>query len=73
VALSITKSDRHLEITAEDNGGGFPFNGTFSLEELELLRLGPVSIKRRVRLLTGELQLESRPGKGATLQIRIPI
>ncbi len=73
LALSISKNDQRLEITIEDNGGGFPFTGAFSLDELELLRLGPVSIKRRVRLVGGELQLESRPGKGATLQIRIPI
>jgi signal transduction histidine kinase len=43
------------------------------MEELELLRLGPQSIKRRVRSLGGELQLESRPGQGASLKIRIPV
>jgi signal transduction histidine kinase len=73
LALSISKSDRRLELTVEDNGGGFPFTGSFGLDELELLRLGPVSIKRRVRLVGGELHIESRPGKGATLQIRVPI
>ena len=62
-----------LEISAEDNGGGYPFSGTFTLEELELLRLGPVSIKRRVRMLGGEMMLESRPGQGSSLQIRIPV
>ena len=67
------KREQRLEISAEDNGGGFPFSGSFSLEELELLRLGPVSIKRRVRMLGGELQLESKPGQGASLQIRIPV
>ena len=73
MALSVGVRDRRLEIRAEDNGGGFPFSGTFTLDELELLRLGPVSIKRRVRMLGGELQLESRPGHGASLQIRIPV
>jgi signal transduction histidine kinase len=73
VALSISKDGHRLVLTAEDNGGGFPFSGVFSLEEMELLRLGPVSIKRRVRMLNGELQVDSRPGKGATLQIRVPV
>jgi len=73
VALSIAKEGPRLVITVEDNGGGFPFSGVFSLEEMELLRLGPVSIKRRVRMLNGELQVESRPGKGVTLQIRIAV
>jgi signal transduction histidine kinase len=73
LALSIDKRDQRIEISAEDNGGGFPFSGSFNLDELELLRLGPVSIKRRVRMLNGDLQLESKPGHGASLQIRIPM
>jgi signal transduction histidine kinase len=73
LAISIAKREQKLEISAEDNGGGFPFSGSFNLEELELLRLGPVSIKRRVRMLGGDMQLESKPGHGASLQIRIPV
>jgi signal transduction histidine kinase len=73
LAVSINKREQRLEISAEDNGGGFPFSGSFTLDELELLRLGPVSIKRRVRMLGGEMQLESKPGQGASLQIRIPV
>jgi signal transduction histidine kinase len=73
LAVSILKREQRLEISAEDNGGGFPFSGSFNLEELELLRLGPVSIKRRVRMLGGEMQLESKPGQGSSLQIRIPV
>jgi len=73
IAISVGMLDRQIEISAEDNGGGFPFSGSFNLDELELLRLGPVSIKRRVRMLGGELQLDSRPGQGARLQVRIPV
>jgi signal transduction histidine kinase len=73
LAISIGKREQRLEISAEDNGGGFPFSGSFNLDELELLRLGPVSIKRRVRMLGGEMQLDSKPGQGASLQIRIPV
>ncbi|MGH9558974.1 MAG: sensor histidine kinase [Bryobacteraceae bacterium] len=73
LALSVGVRDRRLEIRAEDNGSGFPFAGSFSLDELELLRLGPASIKRRVRILGGELLLESRPGRGSTLQVSIPV
>jgi signal transduction histidine kinase len=73
VALSMAMRDHKIEIRAEDNGSGFPFSGSFTLDELELLRLGPASIKRRVRMLNGELQLDSRPGQGASLEIRIPV
>ncbi len=39
----------------DDNGHGFNFAGTYSLEELELLRLGPASLKRRARSLNADL------------------
>ena len=73
MALSMGMRDHKIEIRAEDNGSGFPFSGSFTLDELELLRLGPASIKRRVRMLNGEMQLDSRPGQGTSLEIRIPV
>ncbi len=73
VAVSMEKTDRGLEISVDDNGHGFSFAGTYNLEELELLRLGPASLKRRARSLNAELQLESRPGRGAGIKFRIPL
>jgi signal transduction histidine kinase len=73
VVISVARADQTLQISVEDNGGGFPFTGTFSLDELELLHLGPTSIKRRVKVLAGELALESGPGQGSKLAIRVPL
>ena len=73
VAVSLEKSEKGLEISIDDNGHGFPFAGNYTLEELELLRLGPASLKRRARSLNAELMLESRPGRGAGLKFRIPL
>jgi len=73
VAVSLEKSDRGLEISVDDNGHGFNFAGAYSLEELELLRLGPASLKRRARGLNADMQLESRPGRGAGIKFRIPL
>ena len=73
VAVSLDKNDRGLEISVDDNGHGFNFAGTYSLEELELLRLGPASLKRRARGLNADMQLESRPGRGAGIRFRIPL
>jgi signal transduction histidine kinase len=73
VAVSLEKNDKGLEISIDDNGHGFPFAGNYSLEELELLRLGPASLKRRARALNADLMLESRPGRGAGLKFRIPL
>ncbi len=61
-----------IEIDVRDNGKGFPFRGAYKLEELELMKLGPEAIKRRVRDLGGSLTLESRPGEGSRLVARIP-
>jgi signal transduction histidine kinase len=73
VAVTMDKTERGIEVAIEDNGHGFNFAGTYSLEELELLRLGPASLKRRARSLSAELQLESRPGRGTGLKFRIPL
>jgi signal transduction histidine kinase len=73
VAVSIEKTDRGLEISVDDNGHGFNFAGTYTLEELELLRMGPASLKRRARSLNADLLLESRPGRGAGLKFRVPL
>jgi signal transduction histidine kinase len=71
VMVSIGKSNGALEVTVDDNGGGFPFSGVYTLDELDLMRLGPVSIKRRARTLGAEMTLESRPGEGAGLKVRV--
>jgi signal transduction histidine kinase len=73
VAVAMDKTDRGLEVSVDDNGNGFAFSGTYTLEELELLRLGPASLKRRARALNADLLLESRPGRGAGLKFRIPL
>jgi signal transduction histidine kinase len=73
VAVAVARSAGGIEISIDDDGSGFPFSGAFSLEELEMLHLGPVSIKRRVGELGGDLTVESRPGRGASLRIRIPL
>ena len=73
VAVAMEKTERGLEISVDDNGHGFAFVGAFTLEELELLRLGPASLKRRARSLNAEMLLESRPGRGAGLQFKVPL
>jgi signal transduction histidine kinase len=73
VAVTVTRNGGGIEIAIDDDGCGFPFSGVFHLRELDLLQIGPVSIKRRVRDLGGDLRVESWPGRGASLRARIPI
>ncbi len=72
VVVSLEQTGKTVELAVDDDGAGFSFSGSFTLDELDLLRLGPASIKRRVRSLGGDLSLESRPGHGAGLKIRVP-
>ncbi len=60
------------KIVIEDDGQGFPFSGRFSQQQLDDLGKGPLVIKERVRLIEGELTIESNPGQGSRLEITIP-
>ena len=59
-------------VLIEDNGRGFPFAGRLSQVELDSLGKGPLVIKERVRLIEGELTVESTPGQGSRLEITVP-
>ena len=72
VEISVEKAGGLLEIAVEDDGTGYPFAGTFSGEEMETLRMGPASIRRRVRGLGGQLVVDSRPGRGSAVRVRVP-
>jgi signal transduction histidine kinase len=72
VLVRLAQRTGNLQLTVEDDGRGFPFSGTMSEAELEAAGKGPAVIRERVRLLAGELTIESNPGHGARLQVRIP-
>lgn len=72
LSMVVEPSDRGIELIVEDDGSGFPFSGAYSLDELEVLRLGPRSIKRRVRTLGGDLVIHSRPPRGSIVRVYIP-
>jgi signal transduction histidine kinase len=59
-------------LVVDDDGQGFPFEGTLSHAELDVGRKGPYVIKERVRALGGDLTLVTSPGGGARLEILLP-
>ncbi|HUP59522.1 MAG TPA: sensor histidine kinase [Thermoanaerobaculia bacterium] len=59
-------------IRVADNGCGFPFAGRRDLEALEQTRLGPKTLKERVRRLGGTLSVESSES-GAVVEASFPI
>jgi signal transduction histidine kinase len=62
----------HWNLSLEDDGKGFPFAGRFTQEQLDEIGKGPMIIKERVRLIAGQLTVESNPGQGTRLEIAVP-
>jgi len=68
VELKATISDGKIKLEIRDDGSGFdpdqkPSAGHYGL----------IGMQERVQLLKGSLKIDSQPGKGTTLKIRIPL
>jgi signal transduction histidine kinase len=72
VLVRLAQRTGGLRLTVEDDGRGFPFSGKMSEADLATSGKGPAVIRERVRLLAGELTIESNPGQGARLEVSIP-
>ena len=70
--VRLSSSPSQWSLTLEDDGKGFPFSGRFTQDELEQMGKGPMIIKERVRLIAGLLTVESNPGVGTRLEIKVP-
>ncbi|HKW56059.1 MAG TPA: sensor histidine kinase [Candidatus Acidoferrum sp.] len=73
VVVKLSQDDSRITLVVDDNGEGFSFAGRFTGDELDRLRLGPISIKERTRTVGGVLTVESNPGHGARLIIEVPL
>ena len=73
VSVRLICADGICRLAIDDDGRGFPFTGRLSLNDVEFGRQGPRVIKERVRLLGGELAVESAPNAGARIAISIPM
>ena len=72
VAVRLSARNGNWTLVIEDDGCGFPFSGRLSQTELDSLGRGPLVIKERVRVIAGELTIESTPGQGSRLEISVP-
>ncbi len=73
VVVKLWQNDSQVVLVVDDNGEGFSFAGRFTGDELDRLRLGPISIKERTRSVGGVLTVESSPGHGARLTVELPL
>jgi signal transduction histidine kinase len=70
--VRLESSEGQWNLSLEDDGRGFPFSGRFSQTQLDEIGTGPMIIKERVRLIAGELTVESTPGQGTRLEVTVP-
>ena len=73
VVVKLWQNDSQVVLVVDDNGEGFSFAGRFTGDELDRLRLGPISIKERTRSVGGVLTVESTPGHGSRLTVEVPL
>jgi two-component system, NarL family, nitrate/nitrite sensor histidine kinase NarX len=70
--VRLGSSQGKWSLTLEDDGKGFSFTGRYNQDQMEESGKGPMIIKERVRLIAGELTVESNPGQGTRLEISVP-
>jgi signal transduction histidine kinase len=73
VVVKVWQDEMKVSLVVDDNGRGFSFAGKFTSDELDRLRLGPISIKERARSVGGTLTIESNPGHGSRLLVEVPL
>ena len=72
VLVRLSASPAQWSLTLEDDGKGFPFSGRFKQDELDKMGKGPLIIKERVSIIAAALTVESNPGQGTRLEIKVP-
>jgi two-component system NarL family sensor kinase len=60
-------NEKNIVVRVEDNGKGF-----YTSNIIENDGIGIQSIKTKLHLLKGELDIDSAPGKGTIINIRVP-
>jgi signal transduction histidine kinase len=72
VLVRLSASPVQWSLRLEDDGKGFPFSGRFTQDELDKMGKGPLIIKERVSIIAAALTVESSPGQGTRLDIKVP-
>ena len=65
------KSDK-LKIAIKDDGQGFDFTALREADKPDI-GLGLLSMQERIDINSGQLQIESKPGKGTKVEASFPV
>jgi PAS domain S-box-containing protein len=66
--VDLKKSDRAVELTISDEGCGFDMD-----TDKMTVGLGFISMRERLRLVNGEITIQSKPSKGTRISIWVPL
>jgi PAS domain S-box-containing protein len=69
VDILLERRSDHVSLIIEDDGGGFEVEQAFGTSEKGF---GLISMRERAALVAGVLAVESNPGAGSTVAVRIP-
>lgn len=72
VRVKVSTDNSRIRIEVADNGAGFPFHGSMTLEKIRESGIGPSMLAERVTALNGDLAVESS-GTGATVRMSVPL
>jgi signal transduction histidine kinase len=72
IQVSIAMDARSASARVIDDGKGFSFTGSYDLESLTALDVGPLTLRERVTELRGDLNIQSGPS-GSTVRITLPV
>jgi PAS domain S-box-containing protein len=72
VTVLLEKRDENIILIIEDDGAGFD-PGAKRVKTEAGNGLGLVGMKERATLIGGELEIESAPGDGTTIYVRVPL
>jgi len=73
VLVRLTEKPDHWELSVEDDGRGFDFEGRVTDAELDRTAKGPRILRERAHLLGGSVTIESTPGSGAKVTVTLPL
>jgi signal transduction histidine kinase/HAMP domain-containing protein len=72
VSLTLEFQDQFVAIDIEDDGQGFDVEATLARRQ-DGAPFGLMGMRERVELLNGTLAVESRPGEGTSVRVRVPV
>jgi hypothetical protein len=70
--IDITRTIAFLSVRIEDNGTGFDMK-KFISSESSRFGYGLINIEERIKMLGADMNINSEPGKGTVIEIKIPI